>query len=71
MSEEITAPLAGKIWKILVKVGDQVQVEDELMILEAMKMENPVYAPVDGRIAENKVSEGDQVEANQVLMVIA
>jgi len=71
MSEEITAPLAGKIWKILVKVGDQVQVEDELMILEAMKMENPVYAPVDGKIAEIKVSEGDQVEPNQVLIVIA
>ena len=71
MSEEVTAPLAGKIWKILVKVGDQVQVEDELMILEAMKMENPVYAPVDGKIAEIKVSEGDQVEPNQVLIVIA
>jgi acetyl-CoA carboxylase biotin carboxyl carrier protein len=71
MSEEITAPLAGKIWKILVKVGDQVQVEDELMILEAMKMENPVYAPVDGKIAEIKVAEGDQVEPNQVLIVIA
>lgn len=71
MSEEVTAPLAGKIWKILVKVGDQVQVEDELMILEAMKMENPVYAPVDGKIAEVKVSEGDQVEPNQVLIVIA
>ena len=71
MSEEITAPLAGKIWKILVKVGDQVQVDDELMILEAMKMENPVYAPVDGKIAEIKVAEGDQVEANQVLIVIA
>jgi acetyl-CoA carboxylase biotin carboxyl carrier protein len=70
MSEEITAPLAGKIWKILVKVGDQVQVEDELMILEAMKMENPVYAPVDGKIAEIKVAEGDQVEPNQVLIVI-
>jgi acetyl-CoA carboxylase biotin carboxyl carrier protein len=71
MSEEITAPLAGKIWKILVKVGDQVQVEDELMILEAMKMENPVYAPVDGKIAEIKVAEGEQVEPNQVLIVIA
>jgi acetyl-CoA carboxylase biotin carboxyl carrier protein len=71
MREEVTAPLAGKIWKILVKVGDQVQVEDELMILEAMKMENPVYAPVDGKIAEIKVSEGDQVEPNQVLIVIA
>jgi acetyl-CoA carboxylase biotin carboxyl carrier protein len=71
MSEEVTAPLAGKIWKILVKVGDQVQVEDELMILEAMKMENPVYAPVDGKIAEIKVAEGEQVEPNQVLIVIA
>ena len=70
MSEEITAPLAGKIWKILVKVGDQVQVEDELMILEAMKMENPVYAPVDGKIAAIKVAVGDHVEANQVLIVI-
>jgi acetyl-CoA carboxylase biotin carboxyl carrier protein len=71
MNEEVTAPLAGKIWKILVKVGDQVQVEDELMILEAMKMENPIYAPVDGKIAEIKVSENDQVEPNQVLIVIA
>ena len=71
MSEEVTAPLAGKIWKILVKVGDQVQLEDELMILEAMKMENPIYAPVDGKIVEIKVSEGDQVEPNQVLIVIA
>lgn len=71
MSEEITAPLAGKIWKILVKVGDQVQAEDELLILEAMKMENPVYAPVDGKIAEIKVVEGEQVEPNQVLIVIA
>jgi acetyl-CoA carboxylase biotin carboxyl carrier protein len=71
MSEEVTAPVSGKVWKILVKVGDQVQFEDELMILEAMKMENPVYAPVDGKIAEIKVSEGEQVEPNQVLIVIA
>ena len=70
MSEEVTAPIAGKVWKILVKVGDQVQEEDELMILEAMKMENPIYAPVGGTIAEIKVSENDQVEPNQLLLVI-
>ncbi len=70
MSEEVTAPISGKVWKILVKAGDKVQVEDELMILEAMKMENPIYAPVDGTIAEIKVAEGDQVEANQLLLVI-
>jgi acetyl-CoA carboxylase biotin carboxyl carrier protein len=70
MSEEVTAPVSGNVWKILVKVGDAVQSEDELMILEAMKMENPIYAPVDGKIAAIKVAVGDQVEANQVLMVI-
>jgi acetyl-CoA carboxylase biotin carboxyl carrier protein len=71
MSEEVTAPIAGKVWKILVKVGDQVQYEDELMILEAMKMENPIYAPTDGKVAEIKVSEGDQVEPNQALIIIS
>ncbi len=70
MSEEVTAPMAGNIWKILVKVGDQVQFEDELMVLEALKMENPIYAPADGTVAEIKVSENDAVEANQVLMVL-
>ena len=70
MSEEVTAPLSGKVWKILVKVGDEVQYEDELLILEAMKMENPVYAPADGKIAAIKVAEGDQVEPDQVLIVI-
>ncbi len=70
MSAEVTAPMAGNIWKILVKVGDQVQFEDELMVLEALKMENPIYAPVDGTVAEIKVAENDAVEANQVLMVL-
>ncbi len=70
MSEEVTAPMAGNIRKILVKVGDQVPFEDELMILEALKMENPIYAPVDGTVAEIKVAENDAVEANQVLMVL-
>ncbi len=70
MREEVTAPMAGNIWKIHVKVGDRVQYEDELMILEALKMENPIYAPADGTVSEIKVSENDAVEANQVLMVI-
>ena len=70
MSEEVTAPMAGNIWKIHVKVGDHVQYEDELMVLEALKMENPIYAPADGTVAEIKVAENDAVDANQVLMVI-
>jgi biotin carboxyl carrier protein len=70
MSVEITAPLSGTIWKIHVKVGDKVIFEDELMILEALKMETPIYAPNDGTVAEIKVSPDQEVEANQVLMVL-
>ncbi len=70
MSEEITAPMSGTIWKIHVKVGDQVKFEDELLILEALKMENAIYAPADGTIAEIRVSENDEVETNQVLIVL-
>ena len=70
MSEEVTAPMAGSIWKIHVKVGDPVKYEDELLVLEALKMENPIYAPTDGTVVEIKVSENDTVEANQVLIVL-
>ena len=70
MSEEVTAPMSGTIWKIHVKVGDKVLYEDELFVLEALKMENPIYAPADGTVAEIKVSENDKVETNQLLMVL-
>lgn len=69
MSIEITAPMPGTITKILVKVGDVVKTEDELMILEAMKMENPICAPSDGKVAEIKIEVG-QVDSNQVLLII-
>ena len=70
MSTEITAPMSGKIAEILCKLGDQVKFEDELLILEALKMENPIYAPVDGKITELKIAAGAMVEANQVLLII-
>jgi biotin carboxyl carrier protein len=70
MSVDVTAPMSGDILEISVKVGDDVAAEDELLILEAMKMENPIYAPQGGKIAEIKVAEGDAVEANDVLIVI-
>ncbi len=70
MSTNITAHMPGTITEILVKVGDQVQVEDELIILEAMKMENPICAPVAGIVKEIKVNEKDKVAANQLLIVL-
>ena len=70
MSVEITAPMPGTIAEILVEVGDQVAVDDELIILEAMKMENPIVAPADGTIKEIKVAEKDKVDTNQVLLIL-
>lgn len=70
MAVEVTAPMSGKILEILCKVGDRVNLEDELMILEALKMENPICAPADGKIAEIKISQGAMVESNQLLLII-
>ncbi|HBL53912.1 MAG TPA: acetyl-CoA carboxylase biotin carboxyl carrier protein subunit, partial [Syntrophaceae bacterium] len=47
---EITAPMPGKIASIPVNVGSQVQEEEEVIIMDAMKMEIPVYAPGAGTI---------------------
>ncbi|MFA7279254.1 MAG: acetyl-CoA carboxylase biotin carboxyl carrier protein subunit [Sterolibacterium sp.] len=70
MPTEITAPMSGRIAAVLCKPGDQVKFEDELLMLEALKMENPIFAPADGKVVEIKVAEGAMVEANQVLIVI-
>ncbi len=67
---DICAPMSGNIWKILVKEGDTVKAEDELMIMEVMKMEVPVTAPVAGRVKSLKVKEEDAVEADAPLAVI-
>lgn len=70
MSEEVLAPMAGKILKILVNVGDAVKEDDEVIILEAMKMEHPLNCYSDGTVKEIRVKEGDSVEADAVLAVI-
>ena len=70
MSVEVKAPMPGKILEVLVKVGDQVKEDDEVAMLEAMKMENPIYAPADGTVKEIKVKANDSVETEQVLLVL-
>ena len=70
MSMEIKAPMTGKIVSIVVKAGDKVSAEDEVIIMDAMKMEIPVYAPVDGTVKEINVKEGDSVKTDQLLMIL-
>lgn len=67
---DITAPMGGKILNVLVGVGDSVDENDEVLILEAMKMELPVVATSSGTVKEVKCSKGDTVEADAVLIVL-
>lgn len=64
----VKAPLPGSIFKILVSEGDAIKKGDNLLIMEAMKMENNVLAEKDGTIKSMKVSEGDAVLQNDVLI---
>ena len=70
MSIEIKAPMTGKIVSIVVNLGDKVNAEDEVVIMDAMKMEIPVYAPAEGTVKEINVKEGDSVKTDQVLMTL-
>ncbi len=67
---ELIAPLAGNVWKVLIAVGDKVEMDDEVIILEALKMETPIYCDDSGTVTELRVKEGDAVEEGAVLVVI-
>jgi len=70
MSIEIKAPMTGKIVSIVVNQGDKVKADDEVIIMDAMKMEIPVCAPADGTVKEINVKEGDSVKTDQLLMIL-
>jgi len=67
---EVLAPLAGKVFDILVEVGANVEEDDELLVIEALKMENTVFAPSGGTVKEIRVKKGDAVEDGAVLMIL-
>ena len=67
---EINAPMGGKVLDVKVKVGDVVNENDEVLILEAMKMELPVVATSSGTVKEMRCNKGDAVEADAVLIVL-
>jgi len=70
MAQDVQAALAGNVWKVYVEVGDTVEEDDELFVVEALKMEIPVYSPCDGKVAEIRVKKGDTVEEDDVIAVI-
>ena len=67
---EITAPMGGKVIEVKVKPGDVINEDDEVVILEAMKMELPIMATSSGTVKEVNCNQGDSVDADAVLVVI-
>lgn len=70
-SETVKAPLPGLIVDIMVKDGHQVKAGQNLLVMEAMKMENQVQAPYDGTVKRVIVSKGDTVAEGDVLVEIS
>lgn len=70
MREPVLSPMLGKVWKLVAQVGQRVEEDETVLILEAMKMEIEVVAPASGTLVEVKVGVGDAVEADQELGTI-
>ena len=68
--QHLTAPMPGKVIRILLKAGDEVSAGQGVVVVEAMKMQNEIKSPKTGRILEVRVSEGDTINNNQVLAVV-
>jgi acetyl-CoA carboxylase biotin carboxyl carrier protein len=60
----------GNLWKIVTEIGQQVDEDDTIMILESMKMEIPIVSPVAGTIREILVKEGDIVQEGQTVAIV-
>lgn len=68
---DVRAELSGSVWKIVVQVGDRVERDQEIMILESMKMEIPVIAPHAGTVTTLDVVEEATVDDGDLLARIA
>lgn len=69
--QSVTSPMPGLVFKVRVTVGQKVAQDEELLVLDAMKMESPVYAPCAGTVASILVKESDAVVEGQVLIQLS
>lgn len=70
MAIDVAAHITGTVWEIRVSVGEAVQEEQVLVVLESMKMEMPVESPSAGSVARVLVEKGQAVEEGEVLLTL-
>ena len=70
MAAEVNAPMVGKILRVVANVGDRVEEDETIVVMEAMKMEIEVVAPEAGVVSAINVSVGDAVDPDTVVAVI-
>jgi biotin carboxyl carrier protein len=68
--QRVTAPMPGRVVRVLVSPGDEVAARQGIVVVEAMKMENELRSPKAGRVKDVSVTPGTSVEAGRVLVVI-
>jgi biotin carboxyl carrier protein len=68
--QQVTAPMPGRVVRVLVQAGEDVEAKQGVVVVEAMKMENELRSPKAGRVKEVNVSAGTSVEAGRVLLVV-
>jgi acetyl/propionyl-CoA carboxylase alpha subunit len=66
----VKAPMPGRMVRVLVEVGDEVEEGQALLVIEAMKMQNELKSPKTGRVAKIAVGVGDAVGSGDVLVVV-
>ena len=70
MATPVNAPMVGKILNLVANVGDHVEEDDTIAVMEAMKMEIEVVAPASGTVSQINVAAGDAVDPDTVIAVI-
>jgi len=67
---EVRSQIKAIVWKVLKETGDTVKIDDEIIILESMKMEIPISSELNGKIKSIEVNEGDEVDEGQVVAIL-
>jgi biotin carboxyl carrier protein len=68
--KSVTAPMPGRVVRVLAKIGDMVEVHQGIVVIEAMKMQNELKSPKAGKVVQLRAEPGDTVTAGEVLAVV-